>query len=310
MLAKLDYPVYFSLTRQPLPENRVGIFERLKADGLIVPDVGGHWDITNLGAILFAKRLDDFSVSIARKAVRFVAYGGTDRAAEVVRRLDSARGYACGFDALIESIEAQLPYSEHIGRSFRDERKVYPTVAIRELVANALIHQDMTITGAGPLIEMFDGRLEITSPGSALIEPERFLDMAPKSRNEALASLMRRMGFCEEQGTGVDKVLLAVELHQLPPPDFRREAGAVRAVLFAPRSVLDMSPDERVRACYQHASLKYLSGSYMKNATLRERFGGASGPMVSRVIVLSRQAGLIRPADPDRPQAAYVPYWA
>ena len=46
---------------------------------------------------------------------------------------------------------------------------------------------------------------------------------------------MRRMRLCEEQGTGIDKVIVAVELHQLPPPNFRSEGDAIRIDLYAPR---------------------------------------------------------------------------
>ena len=64
------------------------------------------------------------------------------------------------------------------------------------------------------------------NPGIPLVKPERFIDAAPRSRKEALAALMRRMRICEEQGTGVDKVITSVELFQLPPPDFRVEECA------------------------------------------------------------------------------------
>ena len=312
VLAKLDHSSYFDLTGQTLPDNRQGIFERLLADRLISADVGGKWNITNLGAILFAKQLADFSPSIARKAVRFVAYEGNNRASKVIHRRDGQKGYACGFAGLADYIDGLLPRNEHIGKAFREEEPLYPSVAIRELIANALIHQDMTITGAGPLIEMFKDRLEITNPGEPLVSPDRFLDSPPRSRNEALASLMRRMRLCEEQGTGIDKVLASAELHQLPPPDFQNVDTAVRASLFAPRRFADMTQEERVRACYQHAALKYVSGERMTNSSLRERFGIAehNASQASAVIRMAQDEGQIRPAAPEHPRAGYVPHWA
>lgn len=311
VLARLDYTAYFDLTDQPLPDNRSGIFDKLQADDLVQQDVGGHWNITNLGAILYAKRLSDFSASIARKAIRFVAYNGLSRADMVTHRHDGQRGYAVGFTGLIDYIDSLMPRNEHIGKAFREERPLYPSIAIRELVANSLIHQDMTITGAGPLVEMFKDRLEITNPGKPLVQPERFLDFPPRSRNEALASLMRRMRLCEEQGTGIDKVLNAVELHQLPPPDFREDGNAVRAVLYAPRRFADMTPQERVRACYQHAALKCVSGQRMTNATLRERLGidPQNAAQASTIIKQALKEKLIHPADPVHPRAGYVPFW-
>ena len=311
VLERLDYAGYFDLTKQPLPDNRTGVFEKLAADRLVQKDVGGHWNITNLGAILFAKDLNVFP-SIARKAIRFVAYDGSGRTAKITHRRDEIRGYASGFAGLIEYIHGLLPSNEHIGKVFREEGSLYPSIAIRELAANAIIHQDMTITGAGPLIEMFKDRLEITNPGQPLVKPERFLDFPPRSRNEALASLMRRMRFCEEQGTGIDKVLTAVELHQLPAPDFQTEGDSTRVILFAPRRFANMTKEERVRACYQHAALKYISGQWMKNSTLCERLGIdlKNAAQVSNIIKQAGNLGLIKPADPKSPRAGYVPFWA
>ena len=128
----------------------------------------------------------------------------------------------------------------------------------------------------------------------------------------APASLMRRMRLCEEQGTGIDKVFVSVESHKLPPPDFRAEGDAVRVTLFAPRRFAEMTPDERIRACFQHAALKYVNGERMKNWTLCERFGinPRNASLASVVIRRSLEAGLIKPADSAHPRAGYVPFWA
>lgn len=312
VLSLLDYSQYFRLTKQPLPDNRTGIFDKLEADRLIVRDVGQRWNITNMGAILFATRLTDFESGLARKAVRVVAYAGKNRAATVTHRHDGQRGYAVGFEGLVDYLNGLLPRNEHIGTALRVAHPLFPELAIRELVANALIHQDMTVTGAGPQIELFSDRIEISNPGAPLVKPERMVDLPPRSRNETLASLMRRMGMCEEQGSGLDKVLEQVELFQLPAPLFRAEENSTQVVLYGPRGFADMTPEERVRACYFHAVLKFLSGDKMKNATLCTRLGIASKNAAQATAVINKtlEAALIRVADPDHPRAGYVPHWA
>ena len=179
-------------------------------------------------------------------------------------------------------------------------------------MANALIHQDMTVSGAGPQIELFTDRIEITNPGCSLVKPDRMIDLPPRSRNEALADLMRRMGMCEEQGSGLDKVIASVEVFQLPAPLFRAGDNSMQVVLYGPRTFSDMTPDERIRACYFHAVLKFLSGEKMKNATLCARLGidPKNAAQASAVITKTLAAGLIRAADPDHPRAGYVPHWA
>ncbi len=309
----LDYPTYFNLTEKSLPSNAVKILEIFEAEQLITADVGGFWNITNMGAILFAHDLRSFEPSLARKGVRFTAYEGKDRSTTVTNRIDGVKGYATGLSGVVDFIKNLLPQNEHIGSAFRVARRLYPERAIRELIVNSLMHQDMTVSGAGPQIELFQDRLEFTNPGSPLIEINRMIDLPPRSRNESLASLMRRLRMCEEEGSGLDKVIIDVELFQLPAPKFQSEADSMRAVLYAPRSFADMSQEERIRACYQHAVIRYLSGSErMRNSSLCERFGieRKNAAQATSVINATLDRGLIQVADRARPRAGYVPIWA
>ena len=312
VLPLLDYPAYFDLLKVPLPENRAAILEQLVVDRLIRVEPDG-WTITNLGALLFAKSLGRFD-ALARKAVRVVVYKNDDRA-EIVKQQSGDKGYAAGFRGLIRWINDQVPQNVHIGEALRTETKMYPEVAVRELVANALLHQDIAITGTGPLVEIFLHRIEITNPGRPLIDPRRFLDLPPISRNEKLASLMRRMGMCEELGSGIDRVLRLIEVFQLPAPDFGVTEGNTRVTLYAYRSFAKMDKDERVRAAYQHAGLMYITEKRMTNASLRARFGLADDEYTkaSAVIRDAQDAGVIVPDDPENKaprHAKYVPFWA
>ncbi len=311
VLKLLDYPKYFSLTDQPLPDGKVSILERLEADHLITKDVGGAWNITNLGAVLFANDIAQFDVSLGRKAVRFVAYAGKNKASTVTHRLDGRKGYASGFEGLVGFINGLLPANEHIGAALREKRPLFPEIAIRELVANALIHQDMTISGTGPQVELFSDRIEITNPGRSLLPPDRMIDLPPRSRNEMLASLMRRMGICEEQGSGLDKVITSIELYQLPPLKIQIEEGSTQAILYGPRSFAEMNRSERVQACYQHSVLKWLSGDKMRNVTLCERFGidKRNAAQVTQVLNAALRERLIKIADPEHPKSGYSPWW-
>lgn len=208
----IDFPAYFNLTNQPLPDNRMGVVDKLIRENLIVARPGNHYDITNLGGMLFAKDLQQFE-RLSRKALRIIQYQGGNRL-ETYRERIGERGYAVGFENAVVYISAVLPQNEHIGQAFRRDVPMYPEIAVRELVANALIHQDFTMTGTGPMVEIFSDRIEITNPGKPLIDALRFMDEPPQSRNETLAALMRRMNICEERGSGVDKVVHSVELFQ------------------------------------------------------------------------------------------------
>ena len=313
VLNLLDYPSYFKLLEAPLPETRDKILSRMAEDGMIQTGLNGQWDILNLGAILFATKLSEFK-QLSRKAVRVVVYDGDGRV-RTIREYLGQKGYAAGFEGLISFLKNLLPENEVIGAALRKSVPMYPELAVRELVANVTIHQDFTITGAGPMIEVFDRRVEITNPGEPLIDTSRFLDTPPRSRNEVLASFLRRIGICEERGSGVDKVVYETEFYQLPAPLFEVAGGQTRAVLFAHKSFGEMDRQDRIRACYLHACLQYVQRVQMTNSSLRQRFGieEQNRAQVSRVISDAVDAGVIRPYNPSsesRKHASYVPFWS
>jgi predicted HTH transcriptional regulator len=312
VLRLLDYPAFFDLLERPLPSDRDGILLALADDGLIRRSDAGGWDIANLGAVLFAKRLDTFH-ALKRKAVRVVQYRGSGRAETLKEQVDG-RGYACGFEGLIGYINGVLPANEVIEQALRKSVPMFPELAVRELVANALIHQDLFVTGAGPMVEIFEDRIEITNPGEPLVDTERFVDTPPRSRNEALASLMRRVRICEERGSGIDKVLSQVEWFQLPAPLFEKPDGFTRVVLFAHKPLAAMDRAERVRACYLHACLRYVGREYLTNASLRKRFGidTRNSAIASRIIKEGIEGGVIVADDPGAAPKLmrYLPAWA
>ncbi len=312
VLKLIDYPACFELLKQPLPDNRAGILDRLCREGVIVERGDDRFDITNIGAILFARNLTEFN-RLARKALRVIQYQGKSRV-DTVREQVGNKGYAVGFEGAIGFINNLLPQNEQIEQALRKTVPMYPEIAIRELVANALIHQDFSMTGTGPMVEIFTDRIEVSNPGTPLIDTLRFIDEPPQSRNEALAALMRRMNICEERGSGVDKVVLHVELFQLPAPEFVVTDSHTKVILFAPRAMNEMDAKDRIRACYQHACLKYVSNEQMTNSSFRERMGvdQKNYATVSRIFRETVEAGLVRPVDPttSKRYMKYVPFWA
>jgi ATP-dependent DNA helicase RecG len=188
-----------------------------------------------------------------------------------------------------------MPRSEVIGNDVRHDVPMYPEVAIRELVANALIHQDLSITGAGPVIELYDDRIEITNPGVPLIEPARFVDTPPLSRNEKLATMMRRCHLCEERGSGWDRIAFEIEVHQLPAPLVRVTGNHTAVTMYGHKPLKKMDRDDRIRAIYLHACLKYVEGERITNSSVRQRFGlrSTDSSTASGYIKEAQEAGLI-----------------
>ena len=312
VIALLDSQSYFDLCRLPYPTTRDGVLARLASEGLISETVDG-WSISNLAAILLAKRLDGFSLALARKAPRVVIYEGFNKT-KTREDKPGNRGYAVGFASLVDFVHSAAPQNHSVEQVVREEVKMFPKQALRELIANALVHQDFQASGGSVMIEMYQDRVEISNPGLPPIKVERFIDEY-RSRNERLADLMRRLGICEEKGSGVDKVVDAAERFQLPAPDFRVGELRTTAILFAYQEFAEMSKTDRIRACYQHCCLMYVSNQRMSNQSLRERFRlpESKAATVSQVIAVTKDAGMIAADESESAStryARYIPFWA
>lgn len=314
LLAQLDLATICKLLERPMPADSDDALHWLVDEKVIEPDGDGGY-LTHFGAIAAARDLRPFD-TLQRKRLRVIHYRGLNKV-ETIDELVGQKGYAIGFEGLIGYLKHILPHSEVIREALRAEVTVYPEIALRELIANALIHQDFTIAGAGPMLEVFDDRIEFTNPGGLLPGKtvDRLIGATPESRNEILAAAFRRYRICEERGTGFQKVVTAVELFGLPPVAFVQTEKAFKVILYAPRKFADMSQSERVEACYQHAVLKYLSSGAMTNTSLRERLKmqERQRTQVSNLIRDAVNAGRIKRKDPDSPSskfAEYVPYWA
>ncbi len=312
VVALLDTQSFFDLLQLPYPSDRNGVIGRLQEMRLISRGVSG-WNISNMTALLLAKRLEAFSDEMPLKAPRVILYDGTSK----LMTRDEAqgvKGYAVGFEGLLDHVHFQAPQNRFFEQALREETKMFPKQALRELIANALVHQDFGISGRGVKIEMYSDRVEISNAGIPPIEPDRFID-EDRARNERLAGLMRKFRICEQKGSGVDKVTELTEAYQLPAHEVLVGSQTTTVVLYAHRDFSEMGKSDRIRACYQHCVLQYVTRKRMSNQSLRERFGlsEAATATVSQVIGATKEEGKIKLDDSETTStryAKYVPYWA
>lgn len=307
----LDPDPIFELTDLPRPKNNEAVIQKMIDAGFLIDNLEGRLDITNLGAIMLARDITAFP-SIAGKAIRIIKYTGMDKAKSEFEQ-EGKRGYAVGFAGMMRFLMERLPREEKYADGVRRMVPHFPETAIREVIANALIHQDFMVTGTGPVVEIYENRIEVTNPGNSLIDTDRIIDER-RSRNEKLAAAMRALGLCEERGGGLDKTLIEIEAQHLPPPNFISSANSMRVVLFAPKEFAQLTKDEKLRACFFHCVLRWQNHDYMSNTTLRERFSLEAGDYqaISAIISEAIKRGRILPADPDQGKrnARYIPYWA
>lgn len=304
----LDCNKLFELLHIPYPQSTMGVINTLLDLRFVREQSTGKYTITNLGALLLAKRLSIFS-SVQYKAVRVLKYEGADITQPAQEQV-GGKGYLVGFEGLIDYIMKLLPTHEVIDGAIRKPVCDFPILSVRELVANALIHQDLTVHGS-PIISIFPNRIEITNPGIPLVSLDRFIDTPPCSRNEALASAMRRTGICEERGSGYDKVVSYVEQYNLPAPKVTIYDNHTKVVLCAKKTFEELTKDERVLACYNHTCLNYVRGQTTNNNSLRLRFQLSEDERYKVSRVFSDAAKFVVPKEGTGARnREYLPFWA
>jgi predicted HTH transcriptional regulator len=311
---RLNLEAIFRALDIPRPDGKVAIVKRLVSERLLADNsTVENLAITNMGALLFAYDLHSFD-QLRRKSVRVIVYEGKNKL-RTIKEVNFAEGYAAHFAEMVRYINDQLPQYEEIGEALRTTERMYPPIAVRELFANMLIHQDYYQGGTNPMVEIYRDRVEFTNNGRPLIDTMRFLDEPPQSRNEDLASFMRRIGLCEERGSGIDKVVNEVENAHLPAPKFEGKTTHTIVTLYGYKPLRQFTQSERISACYLHACLRYIvHGEKLTNQSLRSRFlpDNVDSTTCWRIIKATLAEGLIKDFDPEntaRKLAAYIPHW-
>lgn len=306
----LDFQPYYSRRNMPMPDSRATIIEAMLNDGILVKKINKYY-VTNLGALLFAKNLSQFNTLINRE-VRVIKYGGKNKIA-VERSLDFEEGYAVCMDKIFNTISLLLPHEEYMDRTQRKERVVFSDDIIRELLANTLIHQDFSVGGYYPRIEIYNDRIEFTNSGVPIIEISRFLDLN-RSRNPKFAKVARFLRMCEERGMGIDKVEYACENLFLPSPAMFATDGITRIIVSSHKNLRQYSKDDRVNVVYMHCCLQFISQQHLTNESLRLRFPDnvMSPTVASRWISEALRSGLIVrfDASSSKKNTSYIPFWA
>ena len=309
----LDYPAYYRILNLPIPANREKVLQDFLDEKFIKRNAAGSWDITNYGALMIAADLKEFE-ALERKTVRVIRYKGK-------RKIDGLgekvfpRGYAVGFEDIVQYILTVIPQEEIMEGSIRRQIYDFPESAIRELVANVEIHQALEQRGTNPMIEIFSDRMEFSNAGSPLVAIERIVDTVPVSRNENMAGFMHRCGICEERGSGYDKIIAATSQNALLAPRIENQNNQfTKVTLFAKVPFKLTSKEDRIRTCYMQACYAYVNYEAIGNSDIRNIFSltEAEKYKVSRIIKDTLEEKLIKPVDPDTAPRymRYIPYWA
>ena len=309
----LDYPRYYDKLEMPIPRNRSKVFDDLQNEKFIMRNDAGNWNITNFGALMIAKNLKKFE-HLARKSVRVIWYKNSTRL-ETVREREFSGGYANSHEEIVQYIMTIIPQEEVIIKAIRKSVVSFPEIAIRELLANSMIHQSLEQRGTNPMVEVFSDRIEFSNAGAPLVAIDRIVDTVPISRNENIAGFMHRCGICEERGSGYDKIVASTSKNGMLAPRIENQNNQfTKVVLFAKVPFNITTKEDRIRTCYMQACLAYVNFGTIGKADIRMIFGlqEKEGYKASCVIKDTIDAGLIKAIDDSTAprHMKYIPHWA
>lgn len=308
----LDCAAYYTLMKLPLPSNRDTMIHNMLDEQFIKQLDNGNYAITNIGALLFAKNLNEFP-HLKRKAIRVIKYKGNGKT-NAIREQVFTKGYAIQFDDITDYTMTLIPQGEEIDNGRREEYIMFPRKAIREMIGNMIIHQDLTTHGSGPMLEVFDTKVEASNPGNLLVDVNRIIDTAPHSRNDNMASFLRIIGICEERGSGFDRMEEGMSELKIPAPKVETGDDFTRTKLYYYDNLNKWTKEDRIRTCYLYTCYCYINEIEVSNAILRDRFGveEKNKSIVSRIIKETLNAKYIKLSDEfaSPKMRRYIPYWA
>lgn len=312
ILNMLNYQVYYESLDSYVPANADKILNDLQNEKFIKPNDAGNWDITVLGALMAGKNLKHFD-SLSKRTLRVIIYKENTRLNAVYEKEFTA-GYLETYKAAWEYMIPAIS-SENITNSVRKTVFKFPEIAIRELLANTLLHQSLEQKGTNPMIEIFSDRIEFSNPGAPLIAIKRILDTVPLSRNENMAGFLHKCGICEERGSGYDKIIDATAKNFLMAPKIENQNNQfTKVTLFSKIPFSLTTKEDRIRTCYMQACLAYVNSKTITNTDVRDLFGlnKSESYKSSRILKDTMDEGLIKAVDKDTAPRymKYIPYWA
>jgi len=194
-------------------------------------DYGGRLVPTRAGVILFGRERE---IHFPDAQIRCVAFRGVDKSRPAVRGDEDDETVLDGIETAVRFIERNTDRLVEItGRTRREERDLYPSVAVREVLNNAVAHADYAVEGASIFVALFSDRLEISSPGTwpPGFSREDFQSGVSLRRNKAISRVLMRVGVIEGYGSGYDRIVAACAEEGYPEPEWIENGPQIKVVL-------------------------------------------------------------------------------
>lgn len=294
VISLLDFDTLYEMRKNNAPVERDALFDEAVRCGMVKDNYDTTFDITNFGALLYAKDINDFP-SLKSKAIRIIHYKGETKL-ETKSEVRSKSGYIVEFNEMQKYVMEKTIDGEFIDNDgIRKIKYLYPRITIRELFANIIAHQDLTINTIQPMVEIYSNRIEFINPGIPLIPKDRFVDYPPQTRNIKITDELYKVGICERRGSGWDKIATEASEYGFSAPSLEITKDATRIILTQHKTLFDMTNEERMWSIYIYACLLWVEKKYLTNALTRKLFNIPESNISTASSLLSQavKSGLI-----------------
>ena len=212
-----------------LAENQRPVEQQLRATGFLGPN-----DVPTLvGLLVCGKNPRGF---IPGAYVQFVRYPGNEIGDSVLNQREIDGTLTDLFRRLDEIIDINITSAADFRETVQETQPSYPSIALRELIRNAVIHRNYESTSSPVMLTWYADRVEILSPGGpyGAVTANTFGQPGlTDARNPALAAAAKSLGFVQRFGSGIPRAQKALTENGNPPPEFRIELNFVHVTVRA-----------------------------------------------------------------------------
>lgn len=261
-------------------------------------------ELTIAGCLLFAEAPQAF---LPEAFIRVLRYRGKERGSGARQQLvDDVRlegPIPKQLSGAKEAVERLQPTRRALGESgsFEDVPLV-PGDAWLEGIVNAAVHRSYSMVGDHIRVEIFDDRIEISSPGRfpGLVDLSHPLETTRFARNPRIARVCADLSLGQELGEGIRRMFEEMRQAGLTDPVYRQTSGSVELQLSV--EPVDLQLEERLPKRSQAIARSLRAAGRMSTGEMAEALA-ISRPVVQRELNLLKEAGVVQwvgksPKDP------------